>query len=77
MIGLAAAAMLRAAAAKVPVHAPATIAFGVTWLGARLSLAWRPEWPMLALMAAVALAAAAGWSLMALRPGSGVKSVRP
>ncbi|MFD7445899.1 hypothetical protein [Streptomyces sp. NPDC059909] len=77
VIGLAAAGVLRGAAARVPVHAPGTIAFGVTWLGTRLSLGWRPEWPMLALMAAVALAAAAGWSLMALRPGSGAKSARP
>ncbi|MEU2260750.1 hypothetical protein ABZ557_10795 [Streptomyces sp. NPDC019645] len=69
-VGLVAASVLRAAAARVPVHAPETIAVGVVWLGTRLSLGRRPEWPLLALMATIALAAAAGWSLMALRPGS-------
>ncbi|MEV1053417.1 hypothetical protein [Streptomyces sp. NPDC049887] len=75
-IGLVAAAVLRAAAARVPVHAPETVAVGVVWLGTRLSLGWRPEPPLLALLAAVALAASAGWGLMALRPGSGWRSGR-
>lgn len=75
-IGLVAASVLRAAAARVPVHAPETIAVGVVWLGTRLSLGWRPEWLPLALMAAIALSAATGWSLMALRPGSRVKTHR-
>ncbi|MFI1466590.1 hypothetical protein [Streptomyces wuyuanensis] len=75
-IGLVAAAVLRAAAARVPVHSPETIAVAVVWLGTRLSLGWRPELPLLALMAAVALAAAVGWSLMALRPRAGRKTRR-
>ncbi|MEU6708611.1 hypothetical protein [Streptomyces wuyuanensis] len=74
--GLVAASVLRAAAARVPVHAPETVAVAVVWLGTRLSLGWRPELPLLALMAAIALAAATGWSLMVLRPGPRAKSGR-
>lgn len=77
LIGLAAAGVLRAAAAKVPVYAPGVISLAVTGLGTRLSLGWRPEWPVLAGMAAAALAVAAGWSLMALRPVLGAKNARP
>ncbi|MFF4229572.1 hypothetical protein [Streptomyces sp. NPDC001820] len=68
--GLAAAAALRAAAARVPVYAPGRIAAVLTLLGTRLSLAWRPEAPVLGAMASVALTAAAIWCALALRSGS-------
>ncbi|MFD5425303.1 hypothetical protein [Streptomyces sp. NPDC127084] len=61
VIGLLSAALLRAVAARVPIFAPEAIAIGTTWLGTRLTLGWRPEAPMVALMAAAALAAAAAW----------------
>ncbi|MFF9909616.1 hypothetical protein [Streptomyces sp. NPDC013457] len=64
--GLAVATILRAAAAKVPVYAPGRIATGLTYLGTRLTLGWRPEAPVLAGMAAIALVAAAAWSAFAL-----------
>lgn len=67
--GLAAAAALRAAAARVPVHAAGRIAGGLTLLGTRLSLGWRPEAPVVAAMAAAALTATAVWCALALRPG--------
>ncbi|NUL05374.1 hypothetical protein HRW07_19480 [Streptomyces lunaelactis] len=69
-IGLAAAAVLRAAAARVPVYAPGPIAVVLTLLGTRLSLGWRPEAPVLGAMAAAALTAAAIWCALALRSGS-------
>ncbi|WP_167368061.1 hypothetical protein [Streptomyces agglomeratus] len=65
--GLAAAAALRAAAARVPVYAAGRIAGGLTLLGTRLSLGWRPEAPVLAAMAAAALTATAVWCALALR----------
>ena len=68
--GLAAAAVLRAAAARVPVYAPGGIAVVLTMLGTRLSLGWRPEAPVLGAMAGAALTAAAIWCALALRPGS-------
>ncbi|MFI1398630.1 hypothetical protein [Streptomyces sp. NPDC020681] len=68
--GLAAAAALRAAAARVPVYAPGQIAVVLTLLGTRLSLGWRPEAPVLGAMAVSALTAAAIWCALALRPGS-------
>ncbi|MFJ2932216.1 hypothetical protein ACIO8G_05575 [Streptomyces sp. NPDC087219] len=67
-IGLTVAAVLRATAAKVPVYAPGRIAFGLTYLGTRLSLGWRPEAPLVGAMAAAALMAAAVWCAIALRP---------
>lgn len=69
--GLAAAAALRAAAARVPVYAPGRIAAVLTLLGTRLSLGWRPEAPVLGAMAAAALTATAIWCALALRSGSG------
>ncbi|WP_327328617.1 hypothetical protein OG735_39745 [Streptomyces sp. NBC_01210] len=68
--GLAAAAALRAAAARVPVYAPEGIAVVLTMLGTRLSLGWRPEAPVLGAMAGAALTAAAIWCALALRSGS-------
>ncbi|MER7958908.1 hypothetical protein [Streptomyces sp. NPDC096030] len=65
-VGLAVATILRAAAAKVPVYAPGRIAAGLTYLGTRLTLGWRPEAPLLVGMAAIALVAAAAWSAFAL-----------
>ncbi|MEU4496742.1 hypothetical protein OG729_35590 [Streptomyces sp. NBC_00210] len=70
VIGLAAAAVLRAAAARVPVYAPEGIAAVLTILGTRLSLGWRPEAPVLGPMAAAALTAVAIWCALALRSGS-------
>ncbi|MFC8272747.1 hypothetical protein ACFUJR_09430 [Streptomyces sp. NPDC057271] len=65
-VGLAVATILRAVAARVPVYAPGRIAAGLTYLGTRLTLGWRPEAPLLVGMAAIALAAAAAWSAFAL-----------
>ncbi len=67
-IGLAVATVLRATAARVPVHAPGRIAAALTFLGTRLSLGWRPEAPLVGAMAATALIAAAVWCAIALRP---------
>ncbi|MFD9031327.1 hypothetical protein ACFVZW_09270 [Streptomyces sp. NPDC059567] len=67
-IGLVVAAVLRTAAAKVPVYAPGRIAAGLIYGGTRLSLGWRPEAPLLGGMAAVALIAAAVWCAIAFRP---------
>ncbi|MCX4821336.1 hypothetical protein OG883_15755 [Streptomyces sp. NBC_01142] len=69
-IGLAVAAALRAAAARVPVYAPGQIAVVLTALGTRLSLGWRPEAPVLGALAAAALTAAAIWCALALRSDS-------
>ncbi|MFD7611372.1 hypothetical protein [Streptomyces sp. NPDC059828] len=71
VIGLLSGAVLRAAAARVPVYAPEGIAFATTALGTRMTLGWRPEMPMVALMAGVALTAAAAWGLIALRGSAG------
>ena len=68
VIGLAVATVLRVTAAKVPVYAPGRIAAGLTYLGTRLSLGWRPEALLVGAMAAAALIAAAGWCALALRP---------
>ncbi|MER8193760.1 hypothetical protein ABTY00_07365 [Streptomyces microflavus] len=65
--GLAATAVLRAAAAKVPVPSPGTIAVILLLIGTRLSLGWRPETPELAAMAAGALVLASIWAAIALR----------
>jgi len=65
--GLAATAVLRAAAAKVPVPSPGTIAVILLFIGTRLSLGWRPETPELAAMAAAALVLAGIWAAIALR----------
>ncbi|MFE2292165.1 hypothetical protein [Streptomyces sp. NPDC059452] len=65
--GLAAAAVLRAAAARVPVYLPGMITVILTLVGTRLSLGWRPEAPVLAAMAVGALVAAAVWAAIALR----------
>ncbi|MFC8097134.1 hypothetical protein [Streptomyces sp. NPDC057363] len=66
-VGLTGAAMLRAAAARVPLAGPEVIAMAPTFMGARLSLGWRPEPPMLGAMAAAALAVAVIWCAIALR----------
>ncbi|MBT2507700.1 hypothetical protein J7I98_17790 [Streptomyces sp. ISL-98] len=68
--GLAVAAALRAAAARVPVYAPGRIAAVLTALGTRLSLGWRPEALVLGATAAAALTAAAIWCAIALRSSS-------
>ncbi|MEV8309978.1 hypothetical protein AB0P36_22155 [Streptomyces flavidovirens] len=68
--GLAAAATLRAVAARVPLYAPGRTAALLTALGTRLSLGWRPEAPVLGAMAAAALTVAALWCALALRSGS-------
>ncbi|MER7051731.1 MULTISPECIES: hypothetical protein [unclassified Streptomyces] len=68
-IGLTAAAMLRTVAARVPLAGPEVIAIAPTFTGARLSLGWRPEPPMLGAMAAAALAVAVIWCALALRSG--------
>ncbi|MFJ7060256.1 hypothetical protein ACIQVA_21470 [Streptomyces microflavus] len=65
--GLAATAVLRAAAAKVPVPSPGTIAVILLLIGTRLSLGWRPETPELAAMVAGALVLAGIWAAIALR----------
>ncbi|MET9801761.1 hypothetical protein [Streptomyces sp. NPDC006368] len=67
--GLVAAAALRATAARVPVHAAGRIAAGLTALGTRLSLGWRPEAPLLGAMIVAALTVAAVWCALALRSG--------
>ncbi|MFE5483483.1 hypothetical protein [Streptomyces sp. NPDC056527] len=67
-IGLTVAAVLRTAAAKVPVYAPGRIAAVLVFGGTRLSLGWRPEAPLLCAMAAIALIAAAVWCAIAFRP---------
>ncbi|ARF75495.1 hypothetical protein B7C62_26990 [Kitasatospora albolonga] len=72
--GLAAAAVLRTAAARVPVYSPGTITVVLTVVGTRLSLGWRPEAPVLAAMVAGVLVAAAVWAAIALR-GKGVEPV--
>ncbi|WP_055559703.1 hypothetical protein, partial [Streptomyces luridiscabiei] len=65
--GLAATAVLRAAAARVPVPSPGTIAVILLLIGTRLSLGWRPETPELAAMVAGALVLAGIWAAIALR----------
>lgn len=65
--GLATAAVLRAAAARVPVYGPGRIAVAVTFLGTRLTLGWRPEVVEVAAMAAAALLVATLWSAFAMR----------
>lgn len=65
--GLAATAVLRAAAAKVPVPSPGTIAVILLLISTRLSLGWRPETPELAAMVAGALVLAGIWAAIALR----------
>ncbi|MBT2439675.1 hypothetical protein J7E93_05975 [Streptomyces sp. ISL-36] len=72
--GAATAAVLRAAAARAPVHAPGRVAAGLAFFGTRLSLGWRPEAPALAAMAAAAPVAAALWSAFALRARRGADS---
>ncbi|MEU9861218.1 hypothetical protein AB0D99_10095 [Streptomyces sp. NPDC047971] len=67
VIGVLIAAVLRTAAAKVPVYAPGRIAAVLTYGGTRLSLGWRPEAPVLCGMAAAALIAASVWCAIALR----------
>ncbi|MEV8535797.1 hypothetical protein [Streptomyces sp. NPDC051211] len=63
--GLAAAALLRATAARIPVYAPGRVGFVLTFLGTRLALGFRPDAPVLAAGTAVALAAAAAWCAFA------------
>ncbi|WP_433404047.1 hypothetical protein [Streptomyces sp. CA-146814] len=65
--GLAATTVLRAAAAKVPVPSPGTVAVILLLVGTRLSLGWRPETPELAAMVAGALVLAGTWAAIALR----------
>ncbi|MEU2597792.1 hypothetical protein ABZ678_35115 [Streptomyces hirsutus] len=65
--GLAAAAALRAVAAKVPLYGLEVVVVLLTFLGTRLSLGYRPEPPVLGAMAATALTAAAIWCVLALR----------
>ncbi|MEU1218666.1 hypothetical protein [Streptomyces microflavus] len=65
--GLAATAVLRAAAARVPVPSPGAIAVILLLIGTRLSLGWRPETPELAAMVAGALVLAGIWAAIALR----------
>ncbi|WP_345590890.1 hypothetical protein [Streptomyces marokkonensis] len=69
VIGLTAAAVLRAVAARVPLAGPDVIAVLLTFTGARLSLGWRPEPLMLGAMAAAALVVAVIWCVPALRGG--------
>lgn len=76
VIGLLVAAVLRTAAAKVPVYAPGRIAAALTYGGTRLSLGWRPEAPLLCGMAAAALIAAAVWCAIAFRPPGGTPEKR-
>ncbi|MCX4984821.1 hypothetical protein [Streptomyces sp. NBC_00572] len=66
-IGIAVAAVLRAAAARILVYAPGRIAAALTYAGTRLSLGWRPEAPLVVAMAAAALIAATVWCALALR----------
>lgn len=75
--GMVAAAVLRAAAVRVPVYAPGRIVVGLTVLGTRLSLGWRPEPPVLGAMAAAALTAAAIWCALALRPAPPGRTAPP
>ncbi|MFJ7078517.1 hypothetical protein [Streptomyces sp. NPDC098781] len=70
MTSLAAAAALRAVAARVPVYAPGEITAALTALGTRLSLGWRPEPPLLGAMAVALLTAVAMWCALALRSAS-------
>ncbi|WP_329285116.1 hypothetical protein [Streptomyces sp. NBC_00691] len=77
VIGLAVAAVLRITAARVPLYAPGRIAAGLTYLGTRLSLGWRPEAPLVGAMAAAALLVAGVWCAVALRPHRAGEKTRP
>ncbi|KAF4406938.1 MULTISPECIES: hypothetical protein [Streptomyces] len=76
--GLTVAAALRAAATRVPLVCPEVPAIVLTFMGARLSLGWRPEPPALCAMVAVALTVTVVWCAVALRhglPGQGGRRV--
>jgi hypothetical protein len=65
-VGLAAAALLRAAAARIPVYAPGRVCAFLVFLGTRLALGYRPEPPVLTAGAAAVLAAALAWCAVAV-----------
>ncbi|MGW2015673.1 hypothetical protein [Streptomyces sp. NPDC001927] len=69
--GLAAAGLLRGAAARFPLYAPGRIGFVLVFLGTRLALGFRPEPVELAAGAGLALLAAAGWCAFAWRTHRG------
>lgn len=60
-VGLVAAGLLRAAAARIPVYAPGRVCAALVFLGTRLALGFRPQPPALAAGAAAVLAAALTW----------------
>ncbi|MFD7094569.1 hypothetical protein [Streptomyces xanthophaeus] len=64
-VGLAAAALLRGASARIPVYGPGRVGFVLVFLGTRLALGFRPEPAPLAAGAAAVLAAAAAWCAFA------------
>ncbi|MEV4948301.1 hypothetical protein [Streptomyces sp. NPDC053755] len=74
VVGVAAAAVLRAASARVPVYATGRIAVGLAFLGTRVSLGRRPEAGALTAMAVAALAFAVLWAAFALRGRRGTTS---
>ncbi|MER5929850.1 hypothetical protein [Streptomyces sp. NPDC002054] len=59
--GLAATALLRATAARIPLYAPSRVGFVLVMTGTRLALGFRPEPPVLAAGAAAVVLAAAVW----------------
>ncbi|WP_411103790.1 hypothetical protein [Streptomyces sp. cmx-4-9] len=63
--GLAAAALLRGAAARIPVYAPGRVGFVLVFLATRLALGFRPGPAALAAGAAGVLLAALGWCAFA------------
>ncbi|UCM89353.1 hypothetical protein [Streptomyces marincola] len=75
--GLAAAAALRAVAARVPLDGPEVVVLVITFMGTRVSLGWRPDPAVVAAMAAAALVAALIWCALALRRGRRRRPVAP
>ncbi|MET9605107.1 hypothetical protein ABZZ17_08570 [Streptomyces sp. NPDC006512] len=63
--GVVTTAVLRTAAALVPVYGPGRVGFVLVFLGTRLALGFRPEPPVLAAGAAAAVAAALAWCAVA------------
>ncbi|MEU6877480.1 hypothetical protein [Streptomyces sp. NPDC046712] len=59
--GLAAAALLRVTAARIPVYGPGRVCLALVFFGTRLALAYRPEPAILGSGAAAVLLAAGAW----------------
>ncbi|MEU8509835.1 hypothetical protein AB0C40_35195 [Streptomyces brevispora] len=73
VIGLGLSAILRFAAAKVPVYSPSEVLLGTVMIGTRLSLGWRPEPLEVAGLAAAALLLVTVWCAVALRGAAVVR----